>query len=416
MKAALTLLRNLIRFPSLPGQEREAMEYLAEAFAPVVDEVSLIPIPPEITQDPEYSWTMPDICYDGQGNLRAVLRGTGGGRSLIINTHADVVPASEGQEAPFEPMLRSGYLYGRGACDAKGQIATLWRALELLRASGRRPRGDLIVHIVAEEENGGNGALALVRGADRAEAALVLEPTDSRMMIASRGAVWFRITCTGRPAHAGMVKGRVSALTSAVAIMRILEDYHERLLGQSRDLPLFAESSDPMPLTIGRLRAGTWPGTVPGEAVLEGVFGFLPNRTREQVMAELHESIRARGGTWLRAHFAMEFPFRHDPHVTPDSDPLVRLFQQCLAQQGLDPTPAALLASSDAWLYQRQFGIPVLLFGPGALRDAHSNRERIRIADLEAGACVLADFILRWCDDEGMYGDRPVDILQPVSR
>ena len=89
-----------------------------------------------------------------------------GGGSLIVNTHLDVVPASSGQDRPFDGRVEDGVVFGRGACDCKGQAAMFYLALAAIKEMGIELKGDLIGHLVIEEECGGNGTLAFVRGED----------------------------------------------------------------------------------------------------------------------------------------------------------------------------------------------------------------------------------------------------------
>jgi len=396
------LLCEMIRHPSVSGHEAELIGFLADAFAPVADEVELIPLPVNLADDPDYSSPLPALSPVGRSNLVVRLRGADGGgdHPLIFNTHADVVPAAEGQERAFAPYVEDGFIYGRGACDAKGQIAMLWTALRQLKAAGISPRGDVTIHIVVEEENGGNGTLALIRRGDlAAEGVVVLEPTDLRIAVAARGAVWFRATCRGRSGHVGSPCESVSALKTAITLTQVFEAYHARLLAASRGMPVFDAYENPMPLVFGRLESGTWPATVPARAVLEGVLGFLPNRTRQQVMAELRAAIAgcasaSRKGT-LAERCDLEFTFRHDACVTPPQARVTEIMRQAvaLAGGGRPVEMIAMPASSDAWFYNNQLAIPTITFGVGKLTDAHTAHERVSLADLQCGADTVATFI-----------------------
>ena len=104
LPAAQDFLCEMIRYPSTPGQEREVLAVIAERFAQVAPEVERLPIPTDLPADPDYSDPLPGLTYDGHCNVRVRVPGTGG-KSLLFNTHADVVPASEGQERPFDPRV-----------------------------------------------------------------------------------------------------------------------------------------------------------------------------------------------------------------------------------------------------------------------------------------------------------------------
>jgi acetylornithine deacetylase/succinyl-diaminopimelate desuccinylase-like protein len=123
---AVDFLEQLIRFPSLGGQEEDVIQFMYKAFRPLADEVTLVPLSDDLLNDPEYSSPIPDIKYNGRHYLRLKFNGTGSGQSVIFNAHADVVPASAKDKDQFIPYQKNGAVYGRGACDDKGQIATFY--------------------------------------------------------------------------------------------------------------------------------------------------------------------------------------------------------------------------------------------------------------------------------------------------
>ncbi|HOQ28135.1 MAG TPA: M20/M25/M40 family metallo-hydrolase, partial [Armatimonadota bacterium] len=125
-------LCELIRFPSTPGNETEAMACAARRFGELA-EVERVPLSNALREDEDYADPVPNLDYEGRFNLRLRLPGKGGGRSLLFNTHLDVVPPSQGQESPWDPRVDAGVVRGRGACDAKGQAAALYLALWAIR-------------------------------------------------------------------------------------------------------------------------------------------------------------------------------------------------------------------------------------------------------------------------------------------
>ena len=388
-------LCDLIRFPSLPGKEQQAVEYAAPRFAEV-GEVERIRLSNALREDEDYSDPVPGIEYEGRSNLRVRVAGTGGGRSLLFNTHLDVVPASPGQDQPFDPSVSANRVHGRGACDAKGQVATLFTALLAIERLGVKLNGDVLAHLVVEEEVGGNGTLAMVRRGEQADGCIVMEPTDLRILSSVRGAVWFRITCTGRAGHSGS-GGTVSALKMAIRTIEILEQYHARLLAASRGIALFDQFTNPMPITFGKLAAGVWPATTPASASVEGVLGLLPNKTHQAVAEEMRQAIRDGGDEWLRDHFTLEFMYRHDAHVLDPGHPLVKGLEACCREAGTSGEVSAMTASCDSWFYNNQLRIPTVVFGPGSLRFAHSNEEQIGLDEISEAAVILVRFVAEWC-------------------
>jgi len=385
---AKRLLCDLVRTPSLPGEESAVIHLAAEAFARVA-QVQRVEMTNALREDPEYSDPIADIDYRGRCNLRVVRPGSGGGRTLLLNTHLDTVPPSQGQADPYDPRERDGSIWGRGSCDAKGQVATAWLAMAALGELAAERPGDLIAHLVAEEEVGGNGSLAMVRAGERADGCIVLEPTDLKVLTSIRGAVWFRVTLAGKPGHPGRSGLNRSALDMAVRVVEILRGYHDRLLAESRGHALFDRYDNPMPLTIGKLHAGNWPATAPGEAVLEGVLGLLPNKTAKGVMAEMTAAIADEGGPGIADNFAIHFMYRHDASETDPAGPLPKAVLKAAKALGTDAPVDAMTASCDGCFYNNILSIPTLVFGGGSLAVAHSNAEHMPIADLARASEIL---------------------------
>ena len=386
-------LCELLRFPSLPGQEHEAMLWLEERFAQAGVPVERAPMSDALRDDPDYSTPVPDIGYDGRFNLRLRQGGAEAGRTVLFNAHTDVVPPSEGQSAPWTPRIEGDTIWARGACDDKGPVACLYLVHRVLQHLGLPLRGEVITHLVCEEENGGNGSLAMVRRGERADACIVLEPTNRKVFTSIRGAVWFRLVFRGKAGHSGQAGRTRSALLMARDALAILERYHDDLLAASRGFPLFDPYPNPMPITFGRLAAGNWPAAAPSQAVLEGVLGLLPNTTKEEVCAGMKKALLA-DGTFAEDDFDLSFMYRHDCSVVEPDQPLPRTLLGAGEHVGVPLAIDAMTASCDAWFYQNQLGIPTVVYGPGTLAVAHSKDEHIAMRDIAESAHVLLRFLV----------------------
>ena len=389
-------LLDLMRIPSTRGNEGPASRYVASKIEPFVDECRLVDIPNSIQDDPDYAFRLPNFTYSDTPQVECVIRGTGEGRSVVFNAHLDVVPPSEGQTNAYLPRIQDGAVYGRGAVDDKGQVAALFALAMSFHLSGNRPRGDVIFHFVVEEENGGNGTLAMVRRGIKADAAVVLEASEFHVVPAVRGAVWFELEVYGRAAHSGNVAGRVSAVDKAFAAIQIFKQYHDQLLEGSRHLPLFDVYEDPMPLTIGQFEAGNWPASVPSKATLKGLLGFLPNHNRFEIQKGLREALETQGDEWLRQNFKLTFPMLNsDGNMLPPDHPLVLDLLDALERNSMPRKVRAMTAACDAWFYNNIAGIPTVVFGGGSLAFAHAKDEHILLEDVYTTAKVLADFVLK---------------------
>lgn len=384
---ATEFLKSLIAIPSPSGQESAAMEFAATAFAQFA-KVSRVKLDNSLRKDPLYCDVLEDLDYTNRFNFTATLKGDGSALPLLLNTHMDTVPPSQGQPSPFEPRVQNGAILGRGACDAKGQVATIHLAMLALASMGVKLPADLVAHVVVEEEVGGNGTLAMARTNPDAAACIVLEPTGNAVLPSIRGAVWFRLSFRGCAGHSGSAPRR-SALKMAIKAMEILERYHADLLAASKGIALFDKYDNPMPLTIGKLSAGNWPATNPSLAILEGVLGLLPNKTARQVIAEIEQRLVDTGGRELADNVTLHFPYRHDSSVCPADADIVGTLMSGLRNAGAEARIDAMPASCDACFYSA-IGIPTVVFGPGLLSFAHSADEQINIDDLAVAAQAIA--------------------------
>lgn len=393
-------LSSLVGFPSISGKEHEAMLFLEEEFRQLNLVVERSVISDSIRTDPDYSDPVPDLHYGDRFNLRISRKGSGGGMNLLFNAHTDVVPPSEGMVEPWAGQVQGDILYGRGACDAKGQVATLYLVLRALDTLDVNLRGDILGHVVVEEENGGNGTLAMIRKGEEADGCVVLEPSDRKLYTSVRGAVWFRLTLKGRAGHSGQAGKSRSALLMARDAIALLEKYHAELLASSRGFELFDPYPNPMPITFGRLQAGNWPASAPSLAILEGVLGLLPNRTKEEVCQDMRQVLAESDDEFLANNFQLEFMYRHDSSVLDPGHELPQMLLSSGTATGTELEISGMTASCDAWFYNNQLNIPTVVYGPGSLGVAHSKDEQISMSEIALAAEVLLRLILSYCNGE----------------
>ena len=391
LQSAVEFLQELIAFPSTRGNEREISRFLKRKVEEFTDSAELIAIPESIVNDPDYSFKLDNFSYEGTANLRVKVRGKGEGKTLTLNAHLDVVPPSEGQDNAFSPRIEKNTVFGRGACDCKGQIATLWLVLKSLHDLKLKPGGDIFIDFVVEEECGGNGSLLVVREGLDADAAVVMEPTGLQVVHLVRGAVWFEVEARGRAGHSGSPESTSSALEEAIKVMKAIEGVREKLLAVSRkDVPQIALHPNPMPCTFGLLHAGNWPSATPSKAVLKGVFGFLPPFKRGEVQRELNKAV---------SQFQAEVRFNmlnNEPSFTDESHPLVQTMLEAAEEAGIESRPEFMNASCDAWRYSEQLHIPAIVFGAGSIATAHARDEQVSVEDMRRAALALVCFIRKW--------------------
>jgi acetylornithine deacetylase/succinyl-diaminopimelate desuccinylase-like protein len=261
----------LVRYPSELGNEAEAQAYVADHLRQSGLEVDVWDLDDAIKEFRNAGDS--GVPFIGRPNVAGTMRGSGGGRSFILNGHIDVVspePVAAWSYHPWQPTIVGDRMYGRGAYDMKSGDALNLMLPRLLRDLGIELRGDLIIHSVIEEECTGNGALDAARRY-RADAALMTEPTGGLFTHAHVGVLWFRIGIVGKSWHAMQAWKGVNAITKAIPIMQSLQSLDARLNEQTH--PAFAGIEHPINLNIASFRAATGqaPSPVPASSIAASV-------------------------------------------------------------------------------------------------------------------------------------------------
>ncbi len=428
-------LAELVRIPSLVGQEAAAQDWMAQQYRAAGLEVDVFEADRAAVQA-HPAFVDSGIPFAGRPNVVGRWRGVGGGRSLILNGHTDVVspePLSAWSCDPFGAQVVIGEdgrrrMYGRGALDMKGGLIANLFALRALQACGVRLRGDLILESVIEEEaGGGGGTLACFLRGHRADGFIASEPHWDDITIAHPGILYFRIVVPGRGAHAGRAHHGVNAAVEAAPIIAMLGEW-DRERAERLHHELF-ERLEPSArrschLNVGVVRAGDWPSSVPSWAEIEVRLSFLPGETEAGIREEVAARVNAvaQRSSWLREHPPkLEFFGWHtDPWLQDERHPFVQEFAQCvraLRQDATLPTmrPWAgssppILAGGTAGLDTRfagLYGVPALAWGPKG-GNMHAADEYVDLDSVLAVAHVLAVFAARWCGvaaDESGTGD-----------
>lgn len=371
--AAHQLLRELIALPSvnpafLPGRDDLTGERrVADFLAFTADRAGL-----------ELEW---QEVFPGRSNLLIRLTPAGGKvrRRILLAPHMDTVGVDG--EARFKPVMKSGRLYGRGACDTKGSIAAYLAALLELAASGPRPREtEIILTALVDEESNQSGSRALVKRGLKADLAIVGEPTRLRVVTAHKGDLWLRITTHGKSAHGSKPHLGKNAVLAMARIVEELETNYAAAL-RRRTHPLLGHAT----VNVGTITGGKQPNIVPDRCEIDIDRRTLPDESDAAVCRELRALLRRcdptaeLSDTKGAACPAMET----DPHL-----PLVRQLMRCAGQrqpQGVDYfSDAAVLASG---------GIPSVLLGPGDIAQAHTAEEWVELTQLECATRLLVKFL-----------------------
>src|SRR5256886_6666566 len=216
----------------------------------------------------------------GRASVVGVLRGTGGGRSLMLNAHMDTVGAG-GMSDAFTPRVADGRVYGRGACDMKASLAAI---MITAREAAKVPlKGDLIITAVADEEVASLGTSAVLEKF-RADAAIVTEPTELRLCLAHKGFVWLEVETTGVAAHGSRADIGVDAIANMGRVLTGVLELNERLQsGPSH--PLLGSGS----IHASLIEGGQEMSTYPARCVAKLERRTIPGETAENCLKEIED-------------------------------------------------------------------------------------------------------------------------------
>jgi acetylornithine deacetylase len=326
------------------------------------------------------------------------------GRSLILQAHVDVVPTGDPAlwtHPPFEPVIEGDWMFGRGAGDMKAGHAANLFALKALRRIGLQPAATVYVQSVVEEESTGNGALMTHLRGYRADAALIPEPEDEKLVRANTGVLWFQIKVQGHAVHVREMGAGANAIDAAwrvVGALRVLEaEWNARKAGRAH----FEHEYHPINLNIGKIEGGEWASSVPASCTVDCRIAIYPGTSAAEAAREIEQAVVA---------FARQDGFlaNNPPRVVfngffvegyvlePGSEAEGVLARAHQAATGKPLESFTTVAYLDARVYALYDKVPALCYGPTA-RHVHGVDECVSLESVRRSTTAMALFIAEWC-------------------
>ncbi len=311
----------------------------------------------------------------GRPNVVAVARGSGGGRTLMLNAHMDTVGLA-GMDEPLSGRIEGGRVYGRGAFDMKGSLAACM--LAGARALGLGLRGDVVVAAVSDEEAGSLGTEAVARSC-RADAAIVTESTDERLALAHKGFAGFAIEVAGRAAHGSRPDLGVDAIANMGPVLVRLAALDQRLRDEAGHALL-----GPGSVHASLVSGGQEYSSYPASCRLVAERRTIPGETDDDVRAEIESLLGGVDGSW-------EVLMTRPPFETAPDGEIAGL----VARHAGGPDVVGVPYWADSALLH-EAGIPTVLFGPCG-DGAHAAVEWVDVASLERCLDVYTAVAAEFC-------------------
>jgi acetylornithine deacetylase len=400
----LAFTQELVRHPSLRGQEHTCQDFIHEAMRGrgyAMDRFAI----DVATIEAHPGFSPVKVDYANAINVVGTHRPREEkGRSLILNGHVDVVPEGPRgmwSRSPWDPHIDGDWLYGRGSGDMKAGLGANIFALDALRSLGYQPAARVHLQSVTEEECTGNGALAcLVRGY-RADAAIITEPEDDKLVRANCGVIWFRVHVRGLPVHVRDAGAGANAIEACFGLIRALRDLEERWNERKADHPLFADLDHPINFNVGKIEGGDWASSVPAWCSFDCRIAIYPGVDPRDACREIEDTLRMAS---RKSSFLANNPpevewngFMTEGYVLEEGSAAERTLARAHATaygSSLDSfvTPAYL----DGRVFVLYGDCPCLVYGPRS-ENIHGFDERVSLASIKRVTGSIALFVADWC-------------------
>lgn len=301
----------------------------------------------------------------------------GKSRTILLEAHMDTVSEEQMTIAPFDPVIKDGFLYGRGSCDTKASLATYLHAIKRILQEGRTLQHNVVLAFVKDEEYSFSGARELVERGIKADFAVVGEPTELNLIYAHKGLCRFFIHTDGLSCHSSMPWNGESAIYKMASIIQGVEGYAKSLAQVTH--PVLGQAT----ASIGRITGGQTVNTVPALCSIELDNRLLPGMTLQYIVNGLKPFLGDPSGYRIEAPYLLAMGVEN----APDAPHLKALVHAC-ELEGIHPELQTAHYATDAAIYQ-EAGIPCVVFGPGSIAQAHTANEHINIAQIEKASDII---------------------------
>jgi acetylornithine deacetylase len=315
-------------------------------------------------------------------NVIAIAKGSGGGKTLMLNAHMDTVGVVAMTD-PFEAVTKDNKLFGRGSLDMKAGLAAAMIAT--VKAKTMKLRGDVILTAVIDEEHSSLGTQAVMKEY-KADAAIVTEPSWMNLCLAHRGFAVFELEVVGKAAHTSQRSLGINAITLAGNVLSAIETFDRELQRRAKH-----DLLEPGSLQATLIQGGQELFTTPATCKIMVERRTLPGETKKSVEKEMKELLK--GLEFLDSNFHATFKtvLYRDAYEVSQEETIVQLAQKYL--------PDAKVTGAPYWMDSALIGakgIPTLVLGPGG-GGMHSSEEWVNLEDVKKLVDVLTNISQEFC-------------------
>ena len=384
----IKLTQDLVSIPShkdIPNREKEVAEYIYN-----------------FCKQNGFSVEYQDVEGERK-NVIVYLNGEGTGKTLMFNGHTDTVPPYNMIIEPYDPIIKDGFIWGRGTSDMKGPIASMLIAMLAIKRSNRNMKGNIVFTGVVGEEEQSDGTEMLIKSKlIKADGAIVGEPSNYEYAIGHRGLEWIEIRVKGKAAHGGVPHLGVNAISKAAKlIMKIEEELYPKLKDR------YNEYMGPSVMNFGRIEGGAQPSTVADWCSIMIDRRYIPGEDVESVFKEYEDiihNLKKEDPDFDAEIIRMDNNFLTLDHLylmTPPEDPIVIATKKAIKETiGCEPDITRKRGWTDAALLSNFGNIPTVVTGPGDISYSHTKDERVAIKHLIDYVDIYGKVAIESCEIE----------------
>ena len=372
-RALAQLCSELVQIDSInpPGNERKLAEYCAGYLKNLASEVNVID------------------HGQNRSSVLARLAGKAKKPGMLLSAHLDTVPPglSAWKQDPLSGLIAEGNVYGRGAADMKGGMAAILHTVSTLKT---RLEGDIYIALTAGEETDSLGARVVAEhlAGVPLQGIIIPEPTNNRVVIAEKGALWLELTTYGKTAHGS---------TPAVGVNAI---EHMRLLLNEWDALPFTLPAHPLlggfTRSLDTIQGGVKTNVVPDQCTVSIDMRTLPGQEHSSIFHQVQSLIDLL--SCRIEHFKASVSITNDrpPVMTELQHPFVVKFNQAVKEvTGNVPKPRGMYAFTDGSIFAPRLTLPLVVCGPGQPNIAHQPDEYVEISQLVESARILSQALVQ---------------------
>ena len=326
-------------------------------------------------------------------NIIAEVLGGNNGKSIMFNGHIDTVPIGNIEKwntDPYKAIIKDNKLFGRGATDMKGSIASMIIAIKYIMNNVENFNGKIIFTGVMAEETTGLGTQKVLEENIKTDMAIVGEPSDEKIYRAHKGTIWFNIFTYGKLEHSS--ESNTESNNAIINMMRLIEEINKiskELEGKNNSLVGHPS------INVGLIEGGTKQNMIADSCKVSIDRRILPEEEPNEILDELRVRFDNLRLIDNRLKFNIEKDTIREAVEVSESEPIVQEVKRAVNKiLNINPIVSGMKATTDMSILVNQGNIPSVIYGPGFIKQAHTIDEFIEVERLVESSQVYAEVLL----------------------